>query len=144
MVETLRHVNNETFTFEDFGSPTIPGCTVIFEFGIADSNGFTFIDDEETKRVLKALKHKSFDVMDFFCAIRYYKNYTTSKKPQKFDYYLTRFIFSESAVELHVFHERGPRYFSPKDMLSFVMNRINEAPARRARKILERVQQPTD
>ena len=65
MVETLRHVNNETFTFEDFGSPTIPGCTVIFEFGIADSNGFTFIDDEETKRVLKALKHKSFAVMDF-------------------------------------------------------------------------------
>jgi hypothetical protein len=133
-------VNNETFTFEDIGNPTIPGCTVIFEFGIADSNGFTFIDDEELRKTLMALKHRAFNVMDFFCAIRYYKDYTTIKKPQKFDYYLARFTLSESEVELKVFHERGPRYLSPADMVNFLTNRINCTSAKKSRKILRRIQ----
>jgi hypothetical protein len=137
-------VNKNKFTFEDIGSPTIPGCTVIFEFGIADSNGFTFIDEEESKKALISLKQRTFGVMDFFCAIRYYKDHAARKKPQRFDYYLTRFVLSESVVELQVYHERGPRYFSPKDMVDFLTNRINGTSARRSRRILKRIKQPTE
>jgi hypothetical protein len=127
-------VNCRTFTFEDVGNPTIPGCTVIFEVGIADSNSFTFIDEDEMKKVLTILKQEPFGVMDFFCAIRYYKDYASNKKPLKFDYYIIRFVFSESIVELQVFHERGPRYFSPKDIVVFLMDRINETSARKVLK----------
>jgi hypothetical protein len=91
--------------------------------------------------VLTALRQEPFGVMDFFCAIRYYKNYASSKKPLKFDYYITRFIFDEGLVELQVFHERGPRYFSPKDVLTFLTERINETSAR---KILKRIKQLRD
>jgi hypothetical protein len=126
------------FTFEDVGNPTIPGCTVIFEVGIADSNSFTFIDEDEMKKVLTILKQEPFGVMDFFCAIRYYKDYASNKKPLKFDYYIIRFVFSESIVELQVFHERGPRYFSPKDIVVFLMDRINETSAR---KVLKRTEE---
>jgi hypothetical protein len=106
--------------------------------GIADSNSFTFIDEDEMKKVLTILKQEPFGVMDFFCAIRYYKDYASNKKPLKFDYYIIRFVFSESIVELQVFHERGPRYFSPKDIVVFLMDRINETSAR---KVLKRTEE---
>ncbi len=144
LIQTLREVNKNKFMFEDIGSPTIPGCTIIFEFGIADSNGFTYIDDAETKRTLKSLKQKTYDIMDFFCAIRYYKEYPARKRPQKFDYYLARFLLSQNHVQLQVFHERGPRYFSPDDMIAFLQDRVNGGSARRSRKILKRIKGPTD
>jgi hypothetical protein len=137
-MQVLRNVNCRTFSFEDVGNPTIPGCTVIFEVGIADSNSFTFIDEDEMKKVLTIVKQDPFGVMDFFCAIRYYKDYASNKKPLKFDYYIIRFVFSESIVELQVFHERGPRYFSPKDIVVFLMDRINETSAR---KVLKRTEE---
>jgi hypothetical protein len=130
LMQALRNVNRRTFTFEEVGNPTIPGCTVIFEVGIADSNSFIFIDEDETKRVLGALRNEAFRVMDFFCAIRYYKDYTSNKKPLRFDYYMVRFIFAERDwLEMQVFHERGPRYVSPKDLTAFLLKKINETSA---------------
>jgi hypothetical protein len=141
LIKVLRRVNGRTFTFEEVGDPTIPGGTVIFDAGIADAGSFTFIDENEAEKVLTAVKQEPFGVMDFFCAIRYYKDYAARKKPQKFDYYMTRFIFGEGAVELQVFHERGPRYFSPKDIVAFLIDRINETSARR---ILKKIKPPKD
>jgi hypothetical protein len=135
LIKVLASINRKTFTFEDFGNPTIPGCTVILEVGIADSNSFTFIDDNEAKRVLVALKTEPFKVMDFFCAIRYYKDYALHRKPLKFDYYLTRLAFEKRLLEVYVFHERGPRYVAPKDLVAFLLKNINEASDR---KILRR------
>lgn len=140
----MRDVNKEKFAFEDVASPTIPECTIIFEFGIADSTGFTFLDDAESKKTLISLKQRTYDIMDFFCAIRYYREYATKKKPQKFDYYLARFVLSENQVQLQIFHERGPRYFSPTDMIAFLAGKINGSPERKSRKILKPIKQPTD
>jgi hypothetical protein len=131
LIEVLASINCRTFTFEDVGNPTIPGCTLIFEVGIADSNSFTFIDDKEAIRVLAALKTEPFKVMDFFCAIRYYKDYTVNRKPLRFDYYMTRLVFGERLLEVNVFHERGPRYVSPNDLIAFFLKKINEGSARR-------------
>jgi hypothetical protein len=131
-MQVLRNVNCRTFTFEDIGNPTVPDCAVIFEVGIAESNNFTFINEDEAKKVLEALRKEPFKMMDFFCAIRYYKDFASTKKPLKFDYYMMRFIFpKESLLELQIFHERGPVYISPKDLSAFLIKKINEVSAKK-------------
>ena len=75
--------------------------------------------------------------MDFFCAIRYYKGTAENKTPLKFDYYLMRLIFGKNAVEIQVFHERGPRYISPEDITTFLVNKVNKTSSRKTLKKIE-------
>jgi hypothetical protein len=76
-------------------------------------------------------------VMDLFCAIRYYKNVNSKKKPLRFDYFMMRITFGkEKAVELQVFHERGPRYISPEEFVTFFVKKVNESSTR---KILKQI-----
>ena len=94
--------------------------------------------EEEAKKALNALKKAPYEVLDFFCAIRYYKTNTEKKTPLKFDYHMLRFAFSKSAVmEIRVFHERGPRYISPEDITTFLADQVNTASPK---KILEPVE----
>ena len=131
LVQLLQNINRKTFTFEEISNPTVPGCTVIFELGITDTMNFNYIDEEETKKVLAALKKETFRIMDFFCAIRYYTDYASLKKPLKFDYYMIRFIFpNENLVELQIYHERGPRYIPPKALVAFLLDKVNETSTR--------------
>ena len=116
LIQVLSEINRKTFSFEEIANPTVPECTIIFEVGLADAESFNYIDEEETKKALNALKKEPFRVMDFFCAVRYYKAKTEKKAPLKFDYYMIRFVFGKDSVEIRVFHERGPRYFSPEDI----------------------------
>jgi hypothetical protein len=131
LILAIRRINGKTFTFEEMGNPSLPACTVLFEFGIAEANNFSYIDEEEAKKVQAYLKKQAFKIMDFLCAIRYYKDYSSNKKPLRFDYYLTRFIFNECMMELQIFHERGPRHISPRDIVTFLSNRINESSPRK-------------
>jgi hypothetical protein len=126
LTQTLHKLNNETFSLEDVAGPSVPQCTVILEFGIADEVNFNYLDEEETKRVLKIIHKKTFKIMDFFCAIRYHKTQNEKKTPLKFDYYMLRFTFNEKSTEIQVCHERGPRHVSPEEIVSFVVNKINE------------------
>jgi hypothetical protein len=135
LIQVLHEINRKTFSFEEIAHPTVPECAVIFELGIADAKSFNYIDEEETNKVLNALKKEPFQVMDLFCAVRYYKNKTEKKTPLKFDYYIMRAVFGKNAMEMRVFHERGLRYISPEDIVTFLVNKINEASAR---KILKR------
>lgn len=124
LTQTLRKLNKKTFRLEDVAHPSVPQCTVIFEFGIAEANSFNYLDKKETNRVLKIIRKNPYQVMDFFCVIRYYK--TQNRTPLKFDYYMLRFTFDSKATEVHVFHERGPRHVSPKEIVNFVANKINK------------------
>jgi len=137
LMQVLHKINRETFSFEEIAYPTVPEGTIIFETGLAEAKSFNYIDEEETKRVLSALRKATFQTMDFFCAVRYYKGTGEKKTPLKFDYYLMRFVFSKNSVEIQVFHERGPRYISPEDIVAFLVNEINKTSAR---KILKRVE----
>jgi len=138
LVQTLHVINRKPFIFEEIGHPPMNDCTVFFEVGIADGRSFSFIDDEETKRLLDLLRKQPFKIMDFFVAIRYYKGAATKKTPLRFDYYMVRFIFSgNSSVELRVFHERGPRYTSPEDIVGFIEKEVNGASTK---KILRKVE----
>ena len=137
IIQVLSDINRQTFSFEEVSSPSVPECAVIFEVGIAESDSFNYIDEEETKKVLNALKRAPFQVIDLFCAIRYYKNREGKRAPLRFDYYIMRALFGKSTMEMRVFHERGPRYISPEDMITFLSNKINEPSARKILKRLE-------
>ena len=128
LIQVLHDINRGTFSFEEIAYPTVPKCTIIFEAGLAESESFNFIDEEETRRVLNALRKSPFRTMDLFCAVRYYKG--AEKAPLKFDYYLLRAVFGKHSMEIQVFHERGPRYISPEDIIAFLVNEVNKASSR--------------
>jgi hypothetical protein len=130
LIQVLHDVNCREFSFEEVSCPTVPKCTIIFEAGLADAGSFNYIDEEETKKVLRALRKAPFQTMDVFCAVRYYKS-AEEKKPLRFDYYMMRVAFGKNTVEIRVFHERGPRYVSPEDLVAFFVNKVNETSARK-------------
>jgi len=137
LIQVLREVNRRTFSFEEVACPTVPECTIIFEVGLADAKNFNYIDEEEAKKALRSVRKGSFRTMDFFCAVRYYKGSGEEKTPLKFDYYMLRTVFGKNTVEIRVFHERGPRYISPEDMVTFLVNMINGTSRRAILKKLE-------
>jgi hypothetical protein len=137
LIRVLSEINRRTFSFEEIACPTVPECTVIFEAGLAEAKSFNYIDEEETKKVFNALRKAPFKTMDFFCAVRYYKGTAEKKAPLKFDYYMMRAVFGKNAVEIRVFHERGPRYISPEDIVNFLVNEVNKTSSRRILKKVE-------
>ena len=129
LIQVLYEINRGEFSFEEAANPTIPECKLIFEFGLAEAEGFNYIDEEEVKKVRTLLGKEQMHLMDFFCAVRYYKG--EKKKALKFDYYLLRTIYDEDILEIQVFHKKGPRYISPEDLTMFIFNKINEASNRK-------------
>jgi hypothetical protein len=127
LLEVLCDVNKKEFNFADITIPTVPNSQVIFEFGLAEDNSFTFIDEEETKKALEAIKNANLQTIDLFCSIRYYKKSNEKNSPLKFDYYFVRIAFAAGKMELQISHERGPRYISPEDLSSLIANKVNFA-----------------
>ena len=137
LIQVVHNINRRTFSFEEVACPTVPECTIIFEVGLAEAKSFNYVDEEEKKKVLNALRKTPFQTMDFFCAVRYYKGTIEDNKPLKFDYYLMRLIFGKKNLEIQVFHERGPRYISPEDIITFLVNEVNKTSSRRTLKRIE-------
>jgi len=131
LVQVFREINSKTFSFDEIVHPTLPDSTIIFEMGLAEGNSFNYIDRKETKKVCSALRKDALRMIDLFCAIRYYKSIAEKKRPLRFDYYMIRMAFSGNTVEIQVFHERGPRYLSPEDITSFLVNEINKTTERK-------------
>jgi hypothetical protein len=133
IIQVLQDVNHKTFSFEEVGNPTLPNCSVIFEFGIADGENFRYLDEVEARKLQEALSHEEpLQVMDWFCSIRYYKNATAKQTPLRFDYYMLRINFGEKgAAEFLVFHERGPRYISPEELVTFIGRETNQTPRKK-------------
>jgi hypothetical protein len=136
LIQTFRKANSETFNLENIADPSVPQCSAIFEFGIAEANNFNYLDDDETNNAIRVVQKKPLQLVDFFCAIRYYIMQKERKTPLKFDYYILRFLFNKNSMSMQIFHERGPRYASPEDVANFVLNKINETSSR---KILTKV-----
>jgi len=137
LIQVFYELNRKEFTFEEVANPTVPDGKVIFEFGLAESGDFNYIDEEELKKALNFLAKERLLSMDFFCSIRYYKSNGEKKTPLKFDYYMLRTIFSKGTFEVHVLHERGPRYISPEELTLFIFTKINET-SNRNRRILKK------
>jgi hypothetical protein len=137
LIQVVHNINRRTFSFEEVACPTVPECTIIFEAGLAEAKSFNYVDEEEKQKVLSALRKTPFQTMDFFCAVRYYKGTAEDKTPLKFDYYMMRLIFGKNNLEIQVFHERGPRYISPEDIITFLVNEVNKTSSRRTLKRIE-------
>ncbi|NLE06275.1 MAG: hypothetical protein GX638_15930, partial [Crenarchaeota archaeon] len=132
--ELLQELNNRKITFEEIGIPTIPESVIIFEFGIADEQDFSYIDEAEAQKIFLTIEKKPLQIIDVFCIIRYYKALKPKKIPFKFDYYMIRMSFGENHdIEVQVYHERGPRYLGPKEVIGFLVEKTN---AKAARKVL--------
>jgi len=125
LVQCLEKLNGENLRLEDVTSHSASNCTVVFEFGIADGETFNYMDAEETRKVLGEICRAPLRIMDFFCAIRYYRERGGRRSPLKFDYYMLRLIFNADSVEALVFHERGPRHVPPEDLINMIIERIN-------------------
>ena len=136
LIQVLHDINRSNFKFEEVAYPTVPKSTIIFEAGLAEAKSFNYIDEEEISKVLGVLRKGALRSMDFFFAVRYYKASAEKKAPLKFDYYMIRAVFGKNAMEIQVFHERGPRYISPEDIITFLVNEVNKTSSR---KILKRV-----
>jgi len=115
-----------------------PNCQVNFELGIAEEDTFNFIDKEELDRLKRNLEEaETLRILDFFCATRYYTTTQNGKtKPLKFDYTLLRFTFQRRTMELFVAHERGTQRIPLEDLVTFIINRINEELIQRGFKTL--------
>jgi hypothetical protein len=135
IIQAFYRLNSENLSLEAITKPSIPECTVLFEFGIAESKAFNYLDCEETQKTLEKVRKTPLEVMDFFCAIRYYVRRNGKNKPLKFDYYMLRLAFNANVVEMYVFHERGPRHVSPEDVIKFVVDKVNELFPRKVLKI---------
>jgi len=98
---------------------------VIFEIGIADGLEFNFLDDEEKNEWLNLLEKEVFETLDFLCIIRYYTSRSGRKVPLKFDYYMLRFIFKPEIMEVAVYHEKGIRRLTTRDLIMVISERIN-------------------
>jgi hypothetical protein len=127
LLQTLHTLNNQTLRLEEISDPSIPHCTVILEFGIAETNNFNYLDDEETNKTLKTISKSPLQTMDFLCSIRYYKTQGEKKTPLRFDYYMIRLNFENNLTEIQISHERGPRHTSPNDIANLIIDKINEA-----------------
>jgi hypothetical protein len=137
LIQVLQEVNRQTFSFDQVAHPALHDCTVILEAGLAEGRSFSYIDEEEAERACTALRKMPFQKMDLFCAVRYYKGTEENKKPLRFDYYMVRVMFGEKTVEVQVFHERGPRYLAPEDLVAFLVNEVNRTSPRKILRTVE-------
>ncbi len=131
LVEALYKLNSETLSLEEVSTPSIPGCKVIFEVGVAEGNDFNYLDNEERERLLGALNKKPFQIMDFLCVVRYHKIRKERKARMRFDYYMLRLVFGDKFMEIQISHERGLMHTSADDLVKLVVNKVNAAFSKR-------------
>lgn len=138
LLKVFYEINGANFSLKDITNPSVPKYTIIFELGIAKARNFYYLDNEETRKVLKAIQKRSFKIMDFFCALCYYKIINKKKTPLKFDYYMIRNLFNKNLMETQIFHERGPRHVLPEDIINFFVGKINRKFSRKVLKVLDK------
>lgn len=131
IIQLFGELNQLEFSFEEVSIPTVPNGTIIFEFGLAEVDSFSFIDEAEIREALTFLAKGNVRSLDFFCSIRYYKGIGEERTALKFDYYMLRAVFGKGTLEMQVFHERGPRYLSPDDLTVFIFRKVNKSPTRK-------------
>lgn len=135
LLQTLHRLNRTEFSLEEVaGLARRPKalCKVSFDFGIADSLSFMYLNAQVLAEAKKIVRKTPLPIMDFLCVVRYYKIIENEKpRPLRFDYYFLRFVFNGKDVQVLAHHERGTRRISPEELLEFVLTQIINALTRR-------------
>ncbi len=126
ILQALRKINEENCSLTDVTLFPSQECQVSFEVGVAEGTTFNYVDSREVERIGKAVDERELPLLDFLCVVRYHVAKQQKQSALKFDYYLVRFMFQGETLELKAFHERGPRHTSPKELLNFLMQRVNK------------------
>jgi hypothetical protein len=123
----LHALNQQTIDLATLTAASPPNCFVNFEFGIADSDAFCFIDQKEVGRFERMLKTQSIAVLDVFCGARYHlKKDTGKKKSLQFDYSVLRFAFEGEVVDLFLHFIRGNQRIPRKDFILYLKTQIDK------------------
>jgi hypothetical protein len=136
LVEVFYRLNSEESALKEIAYPSLPECMIGFEFGIAEGKDFNYLDTHEKDRLLAATQKKPFPSLDFLCITRYYSVQNQRKRPLKFDHYMLRFRFAKKALQMQVFHEKGPMHLSTKDLPLFITKIVNSEFPKRVIKII--------
>lgn len=127
ILRLLHRLTQENYDLNKITLAKPENLVVSFEFGVAEGNGFNFLDKEELERACKTVAKQKLPVLDFFCAVRYYRVDGEGKRlPLKFDYYMLRFFFKEHKVELFFAHQRGTMRIPVEDLASFLSREIGK------------------
>jgi hypothetical protein len=126
ILQALHKLNEETCDLTNITLFPSQECQVSFEAGVAEGITFNYVDSFEVERIKKNIDEKELPLLDFLCVVRYHVVKEGKRAALKFDYYLVRFVFQGEILELKVFHERGPRRTSPKELLNFLAKLTND------------------
>ena len=131
VIKTLYRLNERRRGFRFSSIPSVLGCKVLFDFGIADGLTFNYLNEETVKLSLEIVSKRSLPTLDFLCIVRYYKRIGRRKyRPLRFDYYILRFQFYNGSGDIQIYHEKGIRRISIEDLIEFIIQKINEELAR--------------
>ena len=126
MLCTFHRLNKETFGLDAVTPYLKQKCEVGFEFGVAEGFGFNFLDRTELERCLESVDEADVKVLDFFFTVRYHRAGDGGKLvPLRFDYYVLRFLFQESSLEMRIRHEKGTQHVPLDDLTEFLVEQIN-------------------
>jgi hypothetical protein len=97
-------------------------CTL--EVGVADGKDFTFLWEDETKRLRKTLKERKLPRLDFIVYANYRRGLGRARSLWG-DLQRIRIVFPEEyTAEIQVFHLRGTRRLPLDDLLSRIIEQI--------------------
>ena len=134
----MYRLNQRTIDLATITAASPPDCYVNFEFGIADTDAFHYLDQKQLSTVEKILKAQSLSILDVFCAARYHiKKEKGRDKPLQFDYSVLRFTFENQDVELFLHYIRGIQRIPRKDFVLFLKDQIDKELAEKKHKTLE-------
>ena len=123
----MHRLNQQPINLATITAASPPNCYVNFEFGIADTDAFYYLDQKQLSAVERALKAQSLPILDVFCASRYkIKKEKGGDKPLQFDYSVLRFTFENQDVELLLHYVRGIQRIPRKDFILFLRDQIDK------------------
>jgi len=137
IAQVFHELNKQTIDMKTLTKAAPANCAVNFEFGAADADTFNFLDEEELKKLKKAMKQQRFRVLDVYCATRYHVTDASGKtRSLKFDYSILRFAFYKRQIQLFICHERGINRVPLEDLALFLLSQINNRLAEKQQRAL--------
>ena len=127
IIQTFHVLNQQTIDLSIITAASSPNCFVNFEFGVADSDAFCFLDKKELNRLERALRAQAFSILDVFCGARYHiKKGTGRKQSLQFDYSVLRFMFEKPNIDLSAHYIRGNQRIPRKDFVLYLKSQIDK------------------
>ena len=127
IIRALHELNQQAVDLAAITVASPTNCFVNFEFGVADSDAFCFLDKNELNRLEKALKAQALSTLDVFCGARYHiKKEKGKKQSLQFDYSVLRFMFEKPNIELSAHFIRGNQRIPRKDFVLYLKDLIDK------------------